>query len=202
MSNVGADDLVRRIEALDRGKARKPATDLEKAGHSHAGAEQTRRASTAGRAVGSTLLLKGLGAGSRRCSERRDSLDRRNLYVAMTRRSKRLTICSKSRGLKARWTARVAALRPRKRRNAGDRVESRDKIASLGRRCRVGRVTLPHRYCRRPARISDAAARGGAPGGGSTKFAAFDPSQFSRTYFKVTFYAVRLGDGLCCGGLD
>ena len=31
MTSVGVDDLVQRIEALDRGRARKPATDLEKA---------------------------------------------------------------------------------------------------------------------------------------------------------------------------
>jgi hypothetical protein len=156
MSNVGADDLIRRIEALDRGRARKPATDLEKAalrftlapsypggvnvlveigkqggvrahrpavlracikalqlchgtdGLTFADAairmrEQNRLVGRPlpGRAVGSTLLLKGLEA-EVAVVLNADSLDRRNLYVAMTRGSKRLTICSKSPVLKAR----------------------------------------------------------------------------------------------------
>jgi hypothetical protein len=156
MSNVGADDLVRRIEALDRGRARKPATDFEKAalrftlapsypggvdvlveigkqggvrahrpavlracikalqlchgtdGLTFADAairmrEQNRLVGRPlpGRAVGSTLLLKGLEA-EVAVVLNADSLDRRNLYVAMTRGSKRLTICSKSPVLKAR----------------------------------------------------------------------------------------------------
>jgi DNA helicase-2/ATP-dependent DNA helicase PcrA len=156
MSDVGADDLIRRIEALDRGRARKPATDLEKAalrftlapsypggvdvlveigkqggvrahrpavlracikalqlchgtdGLTFADAairmrEQNRLVGRPlpGRAVGSTLLLKGLEA-EVAVVLNADSLDRRNLYVAMTRGSKRLTICSKSPVLKAR----------------------------------------------------------------------------------------------------
>ena len=156
MTSIGVDDLVQRIEALDRGRARKPATDLEKASlrftlaPSYPGAvdvlmeigkqggvrahrpavlracikalqlchgtygltfadaairmrEQNRLVGRPlpGRAVGSTLLLKGLEAEVAVVLSA-DSLDRRNLYVAITRGSKRLTICSKSPVLKAR----------------------------------------------------------------------------------------------------
>jgi DNA helicase IV len=47
------------------------------------------------RAVGSTLLLKGL-EGDLAVILNADGLDSHNLYVAITRGSKRLTICSKS----------------------------------------------------------------------------------------------------------
>lgn len=49
-----------------------------------------------GRAVGSTLLLKGLEAEVAVVLDA-DSLDAKNLYVAMTRGSKRLVLCSNLR---------------------------------------------------------------------------------------------------------
>jgi DNA helicase-2/ATP-dependent DNA helicase PcrA len=155
MTNVGAADLVQRIQALDRGRARKAGTDLEKAAlrflaaPSYPGAVEllveigkeggvrTHRPSvlracikalqlchgTEGltfadaairmreqnrligrplpkRAVGSTLLLKGLEAEVAVVLEA-SNLDARNLYVAMTRGSKKLVICSESPVLNA-----------------------------------------------------------------------------------------------------
>ncbi len=47
------------------------------------------------RAVGSTLLLKGLEADVSIVLDT-DTLDARNLYVAMTRGSRRLVICSQN----------------------------------------------------------------------------------------------------------
>lgn len=47
------------------------------------------------RAVGSTLLLKGLEAGVA-VTLHADGLDARNLYVAMTRGSRQLVVCSAS----------------------------------------------------------------------------------------------------------
>jgi len=52
------------------------------------------------RAVGSTLLLKGLEAEVAVVLDA-GNLDARNLYVAMTRGSKKLIICSKSPVLNA-----------------------------------------------------------------------------------------------------
>lgn len=150
MSNVGAADLVRRVQSLVRGTARNPPTDLEQVAlafvrsPSYGGAVQllveigkeggvrTHRPAvlragikafqlcdgTAGlsfyeaaiqmreqnrlvgrplprRAVGSTLLLKGLEA-EVAVILNADGLDVRNLYVAMTRGSKALVVCSRS----------------------------------------------------------------------------------------------------------
>jgi DNA helicase-2/ATP-dependent DNA helicase PcrA len=54
------------------------------------------------RAIGSTLLLKGLEAEAVVVLNA-DDLDARNLYVAMTRGSKSVTICSKSAVLQPAW---------------------------------------------------------------------------------------------------
>lgn len=150
MVKVGASDLLRRVESLRRGTARKQASYAERvavefASHpSHQGAASLLSAISAQggvrshrpavlkaclralnlcsateglsfhdaakqvreenrlvgrpipkRAVGSTLLLKGLEA---ECSVilHADNLDARNLYVAMTRGSQSLTICSRT----------------------------------------------------------------------------------------------------------
>lgn len=54
------------------------------------------------RAVGSTLLLKGLEA-EVAVILNADDLDARNLYVAMTRGSERLTVCSRNAVLSPNW---------------------------------------------------------------------------------------------------
>jgi len=150
LTNVGSADLVKRVESLVRGTARKPATDVESAAlrllrsrsYSEAvdllveiGREPGVRAhrptvlracirafqmceKTEGltfyeavismreenrllgrplpkRAVGSTLLLKGLEA-EVAVILNADVLNARNLYVAMTRGSMALTVCSRS----------------------------------------------------------------------------------------------------------
>lgn len=156
MTNVGADNLIARVEALLDGTARKEASDLEKAAiiffqsptFSHAidllvminkqpgvntyrpailrawinamqlcidnanltFAEATIRIREQNRvlgrplpkrAVGSTLLLKGLEADVAIVLDA-DSLDARNLYVAMTRGCRKLVICSTSQILNPR----------------------------------------------------------------------------------------------------
>lgn len=154
MTNVGAQDLVRRVAALTAGTARKSATDVEKAALDFVAAPSHGRAADllveiskeAGvrthrpavlracikalqmcdgettfpdaairmreehrllgrplpkRAVGSTLLLKGLEAEAAVILNA-DGLNARNLYVAMTRGSMALTICSRSPVLKPR----------------------------------------------------------------------------------------------------
>ncbi len=147
MRNVGAPDLMRRVEALERGTARREASDAEQAALrfkacpspsavallselSRQGGVRTHRPAvlragitalqscdgTEGnsfydaavrareqnrllgrplpkRAVGSTLLLKGLEADTSVILNASDH-DARNLYVAMTRGSKRLVVCS------------------------------------------------------------------------------------------------------------
>ena len=148
MTNVGAADLVRRVQSLARGTARNPPTDVERVAlafvhapsHSTAadllveigkqGGTRTHRPAVLRaclralqlcdgadglsfhdaavrmreqyrligrplprRAVGSTLLLKGLEA-EVAVILNADGLDARNLYVAMTRGSKGLTVCS------------------------------------------------------------------------------------------------------------
>lgn len=150
MRNVGAADLVRRVQSLMRGTARNPPTDVEAVALSFARAPSHRAAvdvlveigKEAGvtphrpavlracikalqlcdgmeglsfhdaairmreqnrlvgrplprRAVGSTLLLKGLEADVAVILNT-DTLDARNLYVAMTRGSKKLILCAKS----------------------------------------------------------------------------------------------------------
>jgi DNA helicase-2/ATP-dependent DNA helicase PcrA len=54
------------------------------------------------RAVGSTLLLKGLEAEVAVILDA-DALDARNLYVAMTRGSKRVLVCARSHSLRPAW---------------------------------------------------------------------------------------------------
>jgi len=148
MTNVGAADLVRRVQSLQRGTARKEATDVEqvaiefverpsyraaldllveinKSGgvrvYRPAVQQACHRALRAcdadpdlpfyeatvrmreenrlrgrplpKRAIGSTLLLKGLEAEASIILNAAE-LDSRNLYVAMTRGSKLLTVCS------------------------------------------------------------------------------------------------------------
>jgi DNA helicase-2/ATP-dependent DNA helicase PcrA len=155
MTNVGASDLVQRIEALPRNPRWQDRTDLDKAALQFLGAPsypgaveilveigkqagvRTHRPAvlracikalqlchgTEGlsfadaavrmreqnrligrplpkRAVGSTLLLKGLEAEVAVVLDA-GSLDARNLYVAMTRGSKKLIICSESPVLNA-----------------------------------------------------------------------------------------------------
>ena len=150
MTNVGAPDLLRRVEALERGTARREVTDVEQAALrfkaspsastavdllseiTRQGGVRTHRPAalraaitalqscdgTEGnsfydaavrareqnrllgrplpkRAVGSTLLLKGLEADTSVILDASD-LDSRNLYVATTRGSKRLVVCSNS----------------------------------------------------------------------------------------------------------
>lgn len=150
MSNVGAADLVRRVDSLMRGTARRPPSDVEEAAVAFVRAPSHRAAvdvlveigkeggvrthrpavlrtcikalqlcDSAGgvslhdaairmreqnrllgrplprRAVGSTLLLKGLEA-EVAVILNADGLDRRNLYVAMTRGSHALTVCSRT----------------------------------------------------------------------------------------------------------
>lgn len=150
MTNVGAADLIQRIETLTRGRGRKPPTDLERVAlaftlmptyrgaiellvemgkqggvrahrpavlracinalHLCSGTEgltfedaavrmreQNRHVGRPlpRRAVGSTLLLKGLEAEIAVVLDA-SGLDARNLYVAMTRGSNRLVICSQS----------------------------------------------------------------------------------------------------------
>ncbi len=153
MRNVGAADLVRRVESLTRGTARNPPTEVEKTallfvrspsygsavdvlveigkeggvttyrpavlraciralqlcdgtdGLSFQDAairmrEQNRLVGRPlpRRAVGSTLLLKGLEAAVAVILNA-NALDARNLYVAMTRGSKALTVCASSPAL-------------------------------------------------------------------------------------------------------
>jgi hypothetical protein len=148
MTNVGAADLVQRVQSLVRGTARNPPTDVERVALAFAQAPSHRAAidvlveigkqggvrthrppvlrgcikalqlcdGTNGltfhdaairmreqnrligrplprRAVGSTLLLKGLEA-EMSVVLNAGELDSRNLYVAMTRGSKALIICS------------------------------------------------------------------------------------------------------------
>jgi len=148
MRNVGAADLVRRVQSLQRGTARKQPTDVEATALSFVRAPSHRAAvdvlveigkdagvsahrpavlracinalqlcgGTEGtsfheaairmreqnrlvgrplpkRAVGSTLLLKGLEAEVAVILDA-GALDRRNLYVAMTRGSKALLVCA------------------------------------------------------------------------------------------------------------
>ena len=150
MRNVGAADLVRRVQSLIRGTARNPPTDVEAIALAFARAPSHRAAvdllveinkeagvsahrpavlracikalqlcgGTDGlsfhdaavrmreqnrlvgrplprRAVGSTLLLKGLEA-EVAVILNAGALDARNLYVAMTRGSKALTVCAPS----------------------------------------------------------------------------------------------------------
>jgi DNA helicase-2/ATP-dependent DNA helicase PcrA len=150
MTNVGAADLVGRVQSLMRGTARNPPTDVEKVALAFVRAPSYRAAvdllveinkeggvrthrpavlracikalqlcgGTDGlsfydaavrmreqnrlvgrplprRAVGSTLLLKGLEA-EVAVILNAGSLDARNLYVAMTRGSHALTVCSQS----------------------------------------------------------------------------------------------------------
>jgi hypothetical protein len=157
MTNVGAADMVRRIDTLTRGKARKEATGVESAAlafqqdrtyrrvadllveiNKEAGVRVYRPAvlrachralqACSGqegltlqdaairmreqnrlqgrlvprRAVGSTLLLKGLEADVAVVLGA-DDLNARNLYVAITRGSKRLTICSRNAVLNPNW---------------------------------------------------------------------------------------------------
>lgn len=148
MTNVGAADLLKRVDSLQRKTARNPATELEALAIEFANApssagvrkllaaigqeggvrshrpgilrgciralqmseasegptfheaavtvrEQTRALGRPlpRRAVGSTLLLKGLEADVSVILNA-EGLNRRNLYVAMTRGSRRLVICS------------------------------------------------------------------------------------------------------------
>ncbi len=148
MTNVGAAEMIRRVDSLRRGTARKAASEAEQAAldfttspsHTSAGAllaeigrqggvrahrpgvlqaclrtlrsckegepnalyeaairvrEQNRALgrSLPRRAVGSTLLLKGLEA-EVAVILNADALDAHNLYVAMTRSSKALVVCS------------------------------------------------------------------------------------------------------------
>lgn len=150
MTNVGAADLVQRVQSLARGTARKAPTDVEQAALAFfqtpsyraavevlveigkEGGVRTHRPAvlracikalqlcggTDGlsfydaaiqmreqnrlvgrplprRAVGSTLLLKGLEA-EVAVVLNADALDARNLYVAMTRGSRALTVCAKT----------------------------------------------------------------------------------------------------------
>lgn len=150
MNNVGAADLVRRVDSLRRGTARRPPSAVEEAAVAFVRAPSHRAAvdvlveigkeggvrthrpavlracikalqlcDSAGgislhdaairmreqnrllgrplprRAVGSTLLLKGLEA-EVAVILNADGLDRRNLYVAMTRGSHALTVCSRN----------------------------------------------------------------------------------------------------------
>lgn len=150
MRNVGAADLVRRVQSLSRGTARKPPTEVEKTALSFVrlpsyraavdvlveigkkGGVSTHRPavlraclralqvcegaeglsfqdsairmreqnrlvgrSLPRRAVGSTLLLKGLEAAVAVILNA-VALDARNLYVAMTRGSKALVVCASS----------------------------------------------------------------------------------------------------------
>jgi hypothetical protein len=154
MTNVGADDLVRRTRSLSTGKARNPPTETEAAAlafladptHREAinllveigkqGGVRTHRPGVFAaclralrlcdgpqglsfhdaaiqvreqnrlmgrtlplRAVGSTLLLKGLEADVSVVLHAGE-LDARNLYVAMTRGSRRLILCSPTQILK------------------------------------------------------------------------------------------------------
>lgn len=156
MTNVGAADLIRRVQSLSRGTARNPPSDVERAalafvrGPSHGaaidvlveigkeGGVRTHRpavlrvcikalqlCSTSNglsfheaviqmreqnrlvgrplpkRAVGSTLLLKGLES-EVAVVLNAGALDARNLYVAMTRGSKALVVCSPSQVLNPR----------------------------------------------------------------------------------------------------
>ena len=150
MANVGAADLIRRVDVLARGTARKKASEAERAALTFREAPSANTAidvlvelnrepgvrvyrpavlracikalklcsesdglafydaairvreenrilgrALPKRAVGSTLLLKGLEAEVAVVLSA-DDLDRRNLYVAMTRGSKGLVICSTS----------------------------------------------------------------------------------------------------------
>lgn len=154
MKNVGATDLLQRVESLRRGTARRPASDVEQAAlafdasptaraavdllveiNKQGGVDAYRPAVLRGciralqtcdgaagntfhdaairerersrlvgrplprRAVGSTLLLKGLEADVSVVLNAAD-LNARNLYVAITRGSKALVICSPSPILK------------------------------------------------------------------------------------------------------
>jgi hypothetical protein len=157
MTNVGAADLVRRVDAIIRGTARREASAVELSAvafqndHSHrnlttllvemnkeSGVRVFRPAVMRGclralelccgpdevtleeaaiqvreqgrvlgrplprRAVGSTLLMKGLEAEVAVILDA-DSLNSRNLYVAMTRGSKHLVVCARNPVLKPAW---------------------------------------------------------------------------------------------------
>ncbi|MGO4386770.1 UvrD-helicase domain-containing protein [Microvirga sp. 2YAF29] len=157
MTNVGASDLVRRVEALSKGSARKEATMVERAAltflrertyrsisdmlveiNKEAGVRAHRPAVLRAclralqlcsgqsamlfrdasiqvreqsrvqgrplpkRAVGSTLLLKGLEA-EVSVILNANALNARNLYVAMTRGSKNVLVCSTTRVLTPPW---------------------------------------------------------------------------------------------------
>lgn len=156
MSNVGGDDLLKRVDSLIRGTARREANDVEQAAlgfvkdqsHSnvidlmiainrdvgvrayrpailrgciralqlasgdsisfHEAAMRVREQGRAvgrvisGRAVGSTLTLKGLESDMVVVFDA-DEHNARNLYVAMTRGSKRLVICSRNSVLTPKW---------------------------------------------------------------------------------------------------
>jgi DNA helicase-2/ATP-dependent DNA helicase PcrA len=157
MTNVGATDLVRRVDTLMRGAARREASDVEKAAiavhrdpclhrvrdllveiNKDAGVRVFRPAvlracmralelscgpgavsfaeaavrireqgratgrKISGRSVGSTLTLKGLEAEAAVVLDA-SKLNARNLYVAMTRGSKRLVVCSRQAMLNPPW---------------------------------------------------------------------------------------------------
>jgi DNA helicase-2/ATP-dependent DNA helicase PcrA len=157
MTNVGAADLLRRVQTIEAGRDRRPATDIEqkalafKSGPNYGaaaglmaeigkqgGVRQHRPAVVRAciralelchgedrlsfadavvhmreqnrltgrplprRAVGSTLLLKGLEADVSVILDA-GKLDPSNLYVAMTRGSRRLIICSESSTLKPKY---------------------------------------------------------------------------------------------------
>jgi AAA domain len=157
MTNVGASDLVRRVDIITRGSGRKEPSEVERAAIAFQNERTYRRVldllveinKDAGvrvfrpavqrachralelccgpekttlhdaavrvreqgrltgraiphRAVGSTLLLKGLEAEVAVILDA-DSLNSRNLYVAMTRGSRRLVICARNPVLHPKW---------------------------------------------------------------------------------------------------
>jgi hypothetical protein len=157
MTNVGADDLVRRVGIISRGTSRKEPSDVERSAIAFENDRCHRKAmdllvefnKDAGvrvyrpgvfraciralelccgpetmsfhdaairireqgrvlgralprRAVGSTLLLKGLESEIAVILDA-DSLSARNLYVAMTRGSKKLTVCARNPVLRPSW---------------------------------------------------------------------------------------------------
>jgi DNA helicase-2/ATP-dependent DNA helicase PcrA len=157
MTNVGANDLVQRVDIISRGTGRKEPSDVERSAiafqtdrthhrvmdliveiNKDAGVRVFRPAvlraclralelccgpdkmtlqeaairvreqgrvlgrSLPRRAVGSTLLLKGLEA-EVAVILNADGLDARNLYVAMTRGSKQLIICGRNSVLQPKW---------------------------------------------------------------------------------------------------
>jgi hypothetical protein len=157
MTNVGAADLVRRVDILERGAGRKEPSDVERAAlafhqdrthrrvldllveiNKDAGVRVFRPAvlracfralelacgpeailfhdaamrmreqgrvlgrTLPRRAVGSTLLLKGLEAEVAVILDA-EGLNARNLYVAMTRGSKKLVVCGRNGVLRPAW---------------------------------------------------------------------------------------------------